>query len=200
MRSCYSTLLVATAYHSYTEDNNKRKVVIHMLSDNIRSIRKAKGLSQEEFAIKLYVVRQTVSKWERGLSVPDSEMLIHISEILETPVSVLLGETQTETEEPLTDLNIISEKLEVINLQLARGKEKKRKLLHGLCIAACALLVLITAVLLAKESSYLQWDFQDPETAVIGTFLHAFEWLFVRLAPVVFIGSVVGIVLTRPRK
>ena len=55
-----------------------------MLNENIQSIRKSKGLSQEELAIKLNVVRQTVSKWERGLSVPDSEMLINISEILET--------------------------------------------------------------------------------------------------------------------
>ena len=171
-----------------------------MLSDNIRSIRKSKGLSQEEFAIKLYVVRQTVSKWERGLSVPDSEMLIHISEILETPVSVLLGETKTETEEPLHDLNVISEKLEVINLQLARAKEAKRRVLHGLFITFGILLVLITAVLIAKESSYLQWNFHDPETAVVGTFFHAFEWLFVRLAPIAFIGAIVGMILTRPRK
>ena len=47
-----------------------------MLSDNIKRIRKSKGLSQEELAIKLNVVRQTVSKWENGLSVPDSDMLI----------------------------------------------------------------------------------------------------------------------------
>lgn len=171
-----------------------------MLSENIRSIRKAKGLSQEEFAIKLYVVRQTVSKWERGLSVPDSEMLLHIAEILETPVSVLLGETQTETEIPLNDWKVISEKLEVINLQLAREKETKRKVLHGLFIAICALLVVITAVLIAQDSSYLGWDFHDPETAVVGTIFHAFEWLFVRLAPVAFLGAVIGIMLTRPRK
>lgn len=170
-----------------------------MLSENIRSIRKAKGLSQEEFAIKLYVVRQTVSKWERGLSVPDSEMLIRIAEILETPVSVLLGETQTETEIPLNDWNVISEKLEVINLQLAREKERKRKVLHGLFIAICALLVLIATVLIAQDSSYLEWNFHDPETAVVGTIFHAFEWLFVRLAPVAFLGAVMGIILTRPR-
>ena len=64
-----------------------------MLSENIKEIRKSKGLSQEELAIKLNVVRQTVSKWENGLSVPDSDMLISISEVLETPVSILLGET-----------------------------------------------------------------------------------------------------------
>ena len=135
-----------------------------------------------------------------GLSVPDSEMLIHLSEIIETPVSVLLGETKTETEAPLNDLNVISEKLEIINLQLARSKEKKRKVLHGLCIAVCALLVLMAAVLLAKDSFYLEWDFNDPETAVVGTFFHAFEWLFVRLAPIAFIGAIVGMMATRPRK
>ena len=47
-----------------------------MLNENIKRIRKSKGLSQEELAIKLNVVRQTVSKWENGLSVPDSSMLI----------------------------------------------------------------------------------------------------------------------------
>ena len=56
-----------------------------MLNENIRSIRKAKGLSQEELAIKLNVVRQTISKWEKGLSVPDSDLLISLSEVLETP-------------------------------------------------------------------------------------------------------------------
>ena len=80
-----------------------------MLNENIKAIRKSKGLSQEELAIKLNVVRQTVSKWERGLSVPDSEMLISISDALETPVSTLLGETSVEA--PADDLKAISQKL-----------------------------------------------------------------------------------------
>ena len=63
-----------------------------VLSENIRAVRKAKGLSQEELAIKLNVVRQTISKWEQGLSVPDSDLLIAIAQALETPVSTLLGE------------------------------------------------------------------------------------------------------------
>ena len=49
-----------------------------MLSENIKSIRKSKGLSQQELAVKLNVVRQTVSKWEQGRSVPDSDMLISL--------------------------------------------------------------------------------------------------------------------------
>ena len=91
-----------------------------MLSENIKAIRKSKGISQEALAIKLNVVRQTISKWEKGLSVPDSEMLLSISEVLETPVSVLLGETVIEPE--YDDLKAISEKLETINLQLAQRK------------------------------------------------------------------------------
>ena len=103
-----------------------------MLNENIKAIRKLKGLSQQELAVKLNVVRQTISKWEQGLSVPDSDMLIAISEALETPVSKLLGETVVETE--ADSLRTISEKLEVINLQLAQRKNTRRKILHGLFI------------------------------------------------------------------
>ena len=39
-----------------------------MLSENIKTLRKSKGLSQQELAVKLNVVRQTVSKWEQGVS------------------------------------------------------------------------------------------------------------------------------------
>ena len=63
-----------------------------MLKDNLKILRKNKGLSQEELSIKLNVVRQTISKQESGLSVPDAEMLISISEVFETPVSEILGE------------------------------------------------------------------------------------------------------------
>lgn len=67
-----------------------------MLNENIRALRKAKGLSQGELAIKLNVVRQTVSKWEQGRSVPDADMLIVLSEALGVPASTLLGETVLE--------------------------------------------------------------------------------------------------------
>lgn len=166
-----------------------------MLNENIKTIRKAKGLSQEELAIKLNVVRQTVSKWEHGLSVPDSEMLVSLSEVLETPVSTLLGETVIEP--PADDLKAISEKLEIINLQLARSKAARRKALHWLLIALCAVIAATFAILAVWNSSYLGWDFSDPETAVAGAALHAFEWLFVRLAPVVLIAAAVGAVFTR---
>ena len=89
-----------------------------MLNENIKRLRKLKGLSQEELAIKLNVVRQTVSKWKNGLSVPDSSMLIVLADELDISVSTLLGESVSESASD--DLKIISEKLEVINLQLAK--------------------------------------------------------------------------------
>lgn len=169
-----------------------------MVNENIKAIRKSKGLSQEELAVSLHVVRQTISKWEQGLSVPDSDMLISISEALETPVSTLLGETVTA---PKTDdLKAISEKLEIINLQLAQRKTTRRKMLHWLFLSLCAVIGIISAVLIVLNSPYLGWDFHDPETAVAGAAFHAFEWLFVRSAPMIFIGAIVGAVLTRKKE
>ncbi|MBR6312696.1 MAG: helix-turn-helix transcriptional regulator [Oscillospiraceae bacterium] len=166
-----------------------------MLSENIKTIRKAKGLSQEELAVKLNVVRQTISKWEQGLSVPDSELLLALSEALETPVSTLLGESIAEPE--ADDLKAISRKLEVINLQLSKRQQSRRKTAHWLFILIAVVIVLITALLFILNSPYLGWNYNDPETAVLGTAFHSFEWVFIRVAPVVLIGSIVGIVMTR---
>jgi len=168
-----------------------------MLNENIKAIRKSKGLSQEELAIKLNVVRQTISKWEQGLSVPDSDILISISEALETPVSTLLGETVCESK--VDDLKAISEKLEIINLQLAKRKNTRREILHWLFISLCTVIVTIFAVLIGLNSPYLGWDYNDPETAVFGAAFHAFEWQFVRLAPIFLLGAIIGILLTRKK-
>ncbi|MFR3311449.1 helix-turn-helix domain-containing protein [Collinsella stercoris] len=100
-----------------------------MLNENIRELRKSKGLSQEELALKLNVVRQTVSKWERGLSVPDAEMLVAIGGVLDTPVSTLLVETVPASEPE--GLQALSEKLEVLNDQFARAQESKRRTPHA---------------------------------------------------------------------
>ena len=168
-----------------------------MLKENIKAIRKSKGLSQEELAIKLNVVRQTISKWEQGLSVPDADMLISISEVFETPVSTLLGETIVESK--VDDLKAISEKLEVINLQLAQRKATRRKMLYWLLISLCVVIVAIFTVLIVSKSSYLGWDYSDPETAVVGVVFHAFEWMFIRIAPIALIGAIFGIFLTHQK-
>lgn len=165
-----------------------------MLSENIKAIRKSKGLSQQELAIKLNVVRQTISKWEQGLSVPDSEMLISLSEVLETPVSKLLGETVAEAE--ADNIKAISEKLEVINLQLAQRKTTRRKVIRWLLISLCAIIVVVFVAVGILNSPYLGWDYNAPETAVLGVAFHSFEWLFVRVAPIIFIAAIIGIFFT----
>ena len=168
-----------------------------MLKENIKSLRKSKGLSQEELAIKLNVVRQTISKWEQGLSVPDAEMLIKISEVFDTPVSTLLGENISESK--VDDIKAISEKLEIINLQLSQRKNERRKIIHWLLISLCVIIVGIFIFLILLNSPYLNWDYNDPEKAVLGVAIHSFEWVFIRIAPVIFIGLLIGIFFTRKK-
>ena len=169
-----------------------------MLKENIKQLRKTKGLSQEELAIKLNVVRQTISKWEQGLSVPDAEMLISISEVFETPVSTLLGENISESK--VDDLKAISEKLEIINLQLSRRKDERRKTVHWLLILLCVITIIIFITLFLLNNPYLNWDYNNPENAVLGVIFHSLEWLFVRIAPIILMVSILGIILTRKKE
>lgn len=169
-----------------------------MLNENVKNLRKSKGLSQEELAIKLNVVRQTVSKWENGLSVPDSSMLIALAEELDTSVSVLLGENVQEYR--TDDIKAISEKLEVINLQLAKRSVTRVKTVRWMLISLSAFIVMIFIALAAINGSYLGWDYNDPELAVAGTILHGFEFVFVRLAPIAILGAVVGVIITYKKR
>lgn len=167
-----------------------------MLNENIRNMRKAKGLSQEELAIKLSVVRQTISKWEKGLSVPDSGMLIRLADELDTSVSTLLGETVPEKDPSEENFRNISEKLEWLNLQLAKRRAQQIRIVRCMLISICAIIAVVFVSLAAMNSEYLVWDLQNPELAIAGTLLHGFEFLFVRSAPFVFIGCAIGLVYT----
>lgn len=169
-----------------------------MLKENIKSIRKSKGLSQEELAIKLNVVRQTISKWEQGLSVPDTEMLISIAEVLKTPVSTLLGENISESK--VDDLKVVAEKLETINFQLYQREKRKQKIVQGLLISLCLIIIISFIILLILDSPYLKWDYSNPENAILGVTFHSFEWVFIRIAPIILIGLIIGILLTRKIK
>lgn len=168
-----------------------------MIGENIRSYRKKNGLTQEEFAERLGVTYQSVSGWENGLSVPDADMLVAIGEVFDTPVGILLGETVTPPQPD--ELRTISEKLEVINLQLARRSAERRRALHILFIVLCVVTAAGFASLVALGSPYLGWDYGDSETVVFGAAFHAFEWLFVRAAPLMLTAFAVGAVLTRRR-
>lgn len=103
-----------------------------MLNENIKTMRKAKGFSQEELAAKLNVARQTLSKWEKGLSVPDAEMLIRIASALDTSVSELLGEVCASEDNDM--IKTLAAKLEILNEQYSRQREQKRKIWRATAI------------------------------------------------------------------
>ena len=132
------------------------------------------------------------------MSVPDSDMLISISEALETPVDTLLGETVIETE--VDNIKAISEKLAVINWQLAQRRNTRRKFIHWLLISLSAIIIVVFAALVIFNSPYLDWNYSNPETAVLGVAFHSFEWLFVRVAPIIFIITIIGVFLTRKKE
>ena len=113
-----------------------------MLSDNIKILRKKKGYSQETLAEQLHVVRQTISKWEKGISVPDAVMLDRMAELFEVPVSVLLGGGLEVEEEQPSELNEIAQQLAVLNDQLVQQAVRRRKV-----IRYAAIFVLIGAAI-----------------------------------------------------
>ena len=114
-----------------------------MLHENLRLKRKERGLSQEELASRLYVVRQTISKWEKGMSVPDSEQLIKIAVILETTVNELLG-TKVENEEKP---DWLAKELPRINTQLAIRNHRTRRVLKIIAVALLVFVALIFAIM-----------------------------------------------------
>lgn len=118
-----------------------------MIGEKIRKYRREKQISQEELAVKLHVVRQTVSKWEKGLSVPDADVLIHMAALFEVPVSELLG-VEADTDRKL------SGELAELNRQLA-DKIRREKLLYRInrkrgLILSFSFLAMV-AMLLAKN-------------------------------------------------
>ena len=166
-----------------------------MLGENIKAIRTSKGISQEELAVRLSVVRQTISKWERGRSVPDADLLVRLSEELGVPVSALLGEPAVKGAPESDDLRTVAEKLEAVNCRLALGAERRRRaalIAYGAAFAATALVLLCLVVM---GDGYLAWDLGDPETAVAATMLHGFSWVFIRLSPVLLVVSAAGFCL-----
>ena len=112
-----------------------------MFAENLKKIRKDKGYTQEELAKKLNVVRQTVSKWEKGLSLPDVDILSKIANVLETDVNILLdGQITT------TDQSEIVKQLAKINEQLTIKNRRYRKIMKT--IAIILLIIVIFGILL----------------------------------------------------
>lgn len=134
-----------------------------MLNENIKAIRKSKGLSQEELAVKLNVVRQTISKWERGLSVPDADMLIALSEMFEVSVSTLLN--RSVNEEDTSENTLLAEKLEQLNLQLAQRNQRSRKVWKVIRFIAIACLVF--GILCILLNAVAMKSYQAVEASVV---------------------------------
>ncbi|MBQ3108581.1 MAG: helix-turn-helix domain-containing protein [Clostridia bacterium] len=124
-----------------------------MLNENIKTLRTQKGLTQEELAVRVNVVRQTVSKWEKGLSVPDSEMLIRLAELFEVPVGSLLGETLA-AEENKSELAQIAAKLEQLNALMAERNARSRTVLR---IVAGCLIAIAAVVVISILIPLIQW-------------------------------------------
>ena len=130
-----------------------------MFGENLKAMRKAKGYTQEELAIKINVVRQTVSKWEKGLSVPDADVLSQIAEVLDTKVSVLLGGTITEE----TDKDAVAEQLAKISEQLAIKNRRSKAIWKTIGMIVLAIMLLnmllnILAVTLFRANTSNEFD------------------------------------------
>ena len=115
-----------------------------MLHDNIKRLRQQKGMTQELLAEKLHIVRQTVSKWEKGLSVPDSEMLVRLAEVFEVSVSELLGETSDFVPEK----DSVAEQLALINEQLIIKNRRARRIWKVILVIFIAINLFIGGLLL----------------------------------------------------
>ena len=109
-----------------------------MFNENLKIIRKAKGYTQEELAIKIHVVRQTISKWEKGLSVPDADMLSKLADVLEINVSELLGSEIKEE----TNKNEVSEQHAKISEQLALKNRRHKRIWKVIGVILLAVIVI----------------------------------------------------------
>ena len=141
-----------------------------MLAENLKALRKAKGLSQEELAARLHVVRQTVSKWEKGRSVPDADLLVRLAEELDTTPAALLGpEVPPEAEGGGTaeQLGRIAEQLAVKN----RRARRIWKIAAGVLIAFVAVNLLLVLLNAAAFRSFIT----EAEVAVEGQAVPAEE-------------------------
>ena len=134
-----------------------------MFGESLKAMRKAKGYTQEELAIKINVVRQTVSKWEKGLSVPDADVLSQIAEVLDTKVSVLLGGTITEE----TDKDAVAEQLAKISEQLAIKNRRSKAIWKTIGMIVLAIMLLnILAITLFRINTSNEFDVNNSHSMI----------------------------------
>lgn len=82
------------------------------IADRIQSLRKSKGMSQEELADRIGVSRQAVSKWESEQATPDLEKVVIMSDIFEVTTDYLLkGIEPVKADEHKTMADVIDQKV-----------------------------------------------------------------------------------------
>ena len=135
-----------------------------MFSENLKAVRKAKGYTQEELAIKLNVVRQTASKWEKGLSVPDADVLSRIADVLDTKVSVLLGGSVKEE----ANTNAVAEQLAKISEQLAVKNRRNKRIweIIGIVLLVIVIFNIMMAVLFSVNTSSSSWSENNNQSVI----------------------------------
>ncbi|MBQ2997610.1 MAG: helix-turn-helix transcriptional regulator [Oscillospiraceae bacterium] len=128
-----------------------------MFGDNLKTLRKNKGFSQEQLSLRLNVVRQTVSKWEKGLSVPDAEMLVKIAEVLGTSVNELLGEAVAAKNEE--GLSSVAMELQKLNELLAMQIAQKKQLAKNIAKASAAILLVLFIIAIYDSWNETWYEF-----------------------------------------
>ena len=129
-----------------------------MFGENLKKLRKEKGLSQQEVALRLHVVRQTVSKWEQGLSVPDADLLVKLADVLETDISHLLCGERRESrgqEEALV------EQLVELNRQLAEKNRRARRIWKAVGIAVALFLLFYVLLVVLGSVAFQQMKAEE---------------------------------------
>lgn len=124
-----------------------------MLNENLKAFRNSKGISQQELAVRLNVVRQTISKWEKGISVPDADTLVKIAEVFEVSVSELLGDKPNQE----MNVNDIAQQLARINEQFAVKNRRSRliwKVIAGIAIAFVIMNIFLAVVSIISFDSH----------------------------------------------
>lgn len=135
---------------------------IIMLGDNIKMIRKSKGFTQEELAVRLNVVRQTVSKWEKGFSVPDAEVLQKLADVLEVDIKQLLG-AEVEVEKNNSE---IVEQLAKINEQLIIKNRRSRRIWKTVGIILVVIIVFNILLIVLGYSVFENYTISGTEVKV----------------------------------
>lgn len=154
MLICIACLLAVVMVFLMHQNPNKGVQCI-MFSKNLKTLRKQKGFSQEELASSLHVVRQTISKWEKNLSVPDADTLIRLAEILEVSVSELLGSKIENENENGNVTNDVAEQLSRINEQLAMKNRRSRRIWKAIAIILVVFFLISVFIIMTSIAAFI---------------------------------------------